>query len=292
MGNLEVSIVLPTYNRAASLRRAIDSVFAQSFTAFELIVVDDGSTDGTAMLLAEIDDARLRVIRIAVNGGAARARNAGVAVARGRLVAFVDSDDAWCIDKLARQMAAMQAAPSVAASCTGFLLERVGSGARFTRIPTAETTWFDALLDQCAVSPGTTLLVRRGVLAEIGLFDPGLRRFEDWDWLLRLVERREFIVVPEPLATVHVAGYAAPAIVDEAARRFLAAQRTRVVRQRGRRGLRQLRASLEIERAVARFAARRRFAGTVRALSAFVIDPFRFARFIRRYLVKLAERDF
>jgi glycosyltransferase involved in cell wall biosynthesis len=291
LANPVVSVVLPSYNRATSLRRCIDSVFAQTFTAFELIVVDDGSTDETIPLLARIDDTRLRIVRLTANRGAAQARNAGVATARARLVAFIDSDDSWRADKLARQVEAMDAAPTVGASCTGFILERVSSGARSSRIPATSNTWFDAFLDQCAVSPGTTLMARRDILTEVGPFDPELRRFEDWDWLLRLAERYDFMVVPEPLATVYVGGYAKPEIVDEASRRLLLAQRARVIRQRGRRGLRQLQSSLMIERAVAHLAARQRVAGVTSALRALVIDPRRFMRFAQRCIVKLAERD-
>src|SRR5512139_3834983 len=98
-----VSVVIPTYNRAWCLRQAVDSVLAQEFGDFELIVVDDGSTDATADLLAAYAD-RIRVLRQA-NHGVSAARNAGIAAARGGLFAFLDSDDIWLSRKLSTQVA-------------------------------------------------------------------------------------------------------------------------------------------------------------------------------------------
>ena len=106
-----VSVVLPTYNRASTLRRAVDSVLCQDFGDFELIVVDDGSRDQTASILSDIDDARLRVIRLPENRGQAHARNVGLDAASADLAAFQDSDDVWHPNKLSRQVAAIRAIP-------------------------------------------------------------------------------------------------------------------------------------------------------------------------------------
>jgi glycosyltransferase involved in cell wall biosynthesis len=98
-----VSIVIPTYNRAWTLAEAIDSVLGQTFASFEIIVVDDGSTDGTARLLQRYGSA-VRVLR-QINQGVSAARNAGIRSARGELIALLDSDDLWRPEKLARQVA-------------------------------------------------------------------------------------------------------------------------------------------------------------------------------------------
>ena len=100
-----VSVVIPAYNRAATIGAAIDSVLRQTFTDFELVVVDDGSTDGTLAAARAVTDPRLRVVAAPHNLGAAGARNLGVAEARGTWIAFQDSDDEWLPEKLARQMA-------------------------------------------------------------------------------------------------------------------------------------------------------------------------------------------
>ncbi len=101
----EVSVIIPTYNRRAMVREAVASVLAQREANFELIVVDDGSSDGTSGILAHIDDVILERIE---HGGPAAARNRGVELARAPLIAFLDSDDLWAPDKLHRQLAFMR----------------------------------------------------------------------------------------------------------------------------------------------------------------------------------------
>ncbi len=118
---MKVSVVIPTYNRAAYIRQAIDSVLCQSMTDFEVIVVDDGSTDSTGEILASYGD-RIRQVRIP-NGGPARARNAGMALARGRYIAWLDSDDRYHPAKLALQCAVLDADPGIAlvyTECSAF----------------------------------------------------------------------------------------------------------------------------------------------------------------------------
>ena len=116
-----ISVVLPTYNRAHTLARAMHSALQQSFRDLELIVVDDGSSDSTEALVASLSDARIRYVRRA-NGGVAAARNTGVAHARGEMIAFLDSDDEWLLNKLEKQVAALRAAgPDVGLALCGLL---------------------------------------------------------------------------------------------------------------------------------------------------------------------------
>ena len=122
-----VSIVIPAYNRAATIRAAIESVLRQTWTDFELIVVDDGSTDDTLAEAAKVADPRLRLVESPANGGAAAARNRGLAEARADWVAFQDSDDEWLPRKLEKQMARLTApgADFVAAYCGMLILDSV-----------------------------------------------------------------------------------------------------------------------------------------------------------------------
>ena len=112
-----VSVVVPTYNSPALLRATLDSVFAQTFADFELVVIDDGSTDDTPAMLASIADPRLRVVRQA-NAGIGHARNRGIDESRGTYVALLDHDDLWHPEKLATQVAFLREHPDCAGCCT------------------------------------------------------------------------------------------------------------------------------------------------------------------------------
>src|SRR5689334_2783621 len=114
-----VSVVIPTYNRLAFLREAVDSVLAQTFRDWELIIADDGSTDGTPEAMARLADPRVRVISLEHSGNPGRVRNAAIALARGRYVAFLDSDDWWEREKLSLQVEALRTRPSCLWSYTG-----------------------------------------------------------------------------------------------------------------------------------------------------------------------------
>ncbi len=179
-----VSVILPTFNRAAFLAEAIDSVLAQRNADFELIVVDDGSTDGTPRLLAAYAG-RLQVIRQA-RAGVSAARNRGVAAARGGLLAFIDSDDLWRPGKLAAQVAFMEANPDMAICQTEEIWirngRRVNPGRRHRK---ACGLIFERSLELCLVSPSAVML-RRGLFAAAGGFDESLPACEDYDLWLRI----------------------------------------------------------------------------------------------------------
>jgi glycosyltransferase involved in cell wall biosynthesis len=124
----QVSVIIPAYNAASFIEEAVSSVLAQDFRDFELIVVDDGSTDGTGKILESFSDARLRVIR-QENGGLASARNAGMAIARGEIISFLDADDRWLPSKLSSDLAILDAAAEVGIVVTNFV--RFEEGGRF-----------------------------------------------------------------------------------------------------------------------------------------------------------------
>jgi glycosyltransferase involved in cell wall biosynthesis len=182
----EVSVVVPAYNRAATLRRALDSALGQSVQDIELLVINDGSTDETAAVAAAVGDPRVRILRHAVNRGAAAARNTGIRAAGAPFIAFLDSDDAWLPGKLAAQLAALRAAPrEQMVSCHGVRIHLLDHGVSRDQPLLDSPDWFARLLRDCDLSPGATLLARREAFDRVGLLDETLPRFEDWDWLLR-----------------------------------------------------------------------------------------------------------
>ena len=214
-----VSVIIPAYNRAGTLARALDSVAAQTFTDYEVIVVDDGSTDGTADCCAARGDPRLRLLRHGTNRGAAAARNTGVAAATGTWCAFLDSDDAWSLDKLARQIAFMQHGnPPWRASCTAYRLHDGRDRRDYTPAPSTRPE----LLLHCDQGPGTTLVAERALFTEVGPFAEDLPRYEDWDWLLRCERQCPIGLLSEPLAEVHFCTARSAAGIEQSALAFLA----------------------------------------------------------------------
>jgi glycosyltransferase involved in cell wall biosynthesis len=201
-------VVIPAYQRAATIVAAIDSVLRQTWSDFELIVVDDGSTDGTAAAAATVADPRLRLVRLPANRGAAAARNAGAAQARGRWIAFQDSDDEWLPEKLARQLARLETRPGAVAAYCGLLtvgaLEADGSGrTRILYTPPPETRVVEGriqptLLRQNVMST-QTVVVRRDVFLSLGGFDESLPAMEDWEFAIRLAGAGEIAFVDAPL---------------------------------------------------------------------------------------------
>ncbi len=293
---LTVSIIIPVYNRTATLPRAVASVLSQDFIDWELILVDDGSTDGGAEAVvsggAGRDDTRVRLIRHPVNRGAPAARNTGIAAARGSLIAFLDSDDEWLPGKLSAQVAALTQAPArVGALVTGFVLHRQATGGRFERVPAADGTWFSTLLDGCTLSPGSTLLARSTCFEQVGVFAEDLPRFEDWDWLLRLIEAYDVDCLPQMGAVVHLGGFAARGRVQEAAALLWQRQRDRVGRLGGTRAQRRFRASLALECAVAARRTGAPLAALGAGLTAALHSPARVARLLGRGWQRLGQRD-
>jgi glycosyltransferase involved in cell wall biosynthesis len=214
-----VSVIIPVFNRQALLRRALGSVLSQTFRDYELIVVDDGSTEPLLDALSGIGEKiDLRVLRHDKNRGAAAARNTGAQAAKGQYVAFLDSDDAWHSEKLARQIAFMQAEADRRASCTGFAL--VSDGAVFDRRLPPAVSDLDEVLWGCRISPGTTLMVERALWEASGAMDETLGRLEDWDWMILAAKHAPFHGLREVLADVHHDRYAH---VNEA--KFVAAAR-------------------------------------------------------------------
>jgi glycosyltransferase involved in cell wall biosynthesis len=179
-----VSVVIPTYNRAWCLAEAVDSVLAQDVRDFELIVVDDGSTDDTPRLLEGYGEA-IRVLR-RENLGVSASRNAGIAAARGGLIAFLDSDDLWLTGKLRRQVEFFASHPEALICQTEERWvkngRRVNPGRRHRK---RGGMIFEPSLDLCLVSP-SAVMVRQAIFERVGLFDESLPACEDYDLWLRV----------------------------------------------------------------------------------------------------------
>ena len=200
-----VSVIVPVFSRADTIGRALESVLSQTFSDYEIVVVDDGSTDDTCRIIEQIQTDRLTLIRHASNRGPAAARNTAINASRGRWIAFLDSDDAWRPEKLERQVAILdKAAANIAACATGFCLHRDGRAFEVNQDIPPDRFRRDILFG-CTISPGSTLMVDRAAFDKIGLFDEQMLRLEDWDWLLRFSEQFNIAFDPAPLADIYQA---------------------------------------------------------------------------------------
>ena len=198
-----VSVIIPTYNRAHVLPRAIESVLKQTYTELELIVVDDASTDDTAAVMTAITDPRVRYVR-KEHGGAAAARNRGIAEAKGEFIAFQDSDDVWHSDKLEKQLAYLRAERADAVFCAFHRCEEGGDV--WQTFPHEEihggVIRYEELLFENLVST-QTLLARREVLQQ-ERFNERYPALEDWELALRIAKAFKLAYLKEPLVDVFV----------------------------------------------------------------------------------------
>jgi glycosyltransferase involved in cell wall biosynthesis len=193
----QVSVIIPTYNRAAMVKEAIASVLAQSYADRELIVVDDGSTDATEAALADFLP-QLTYVR-QEHQGVSAARNRGAAMARGEYLAFLDSDDLWLADKLKRQMRFMTSHPEARICYTDEIWIRRGMRVNpMKKHRKYSGMIFPHCLPLCIISPSSALFDRR-LFEEAGRFDETLAVCEDYDLWLRIAARHPVYLVDEPL---------------------------------------------------------------------------------------------
>ncbi len=223
-----VSVVIPTYNRGHCIGASIDSVLAQTTGDFEIIIVDDCSTDDTAGRVAAYNDARITYVKQLSNQGGAVARNVGIRRARGEFVAFLDSDDLWLPEKLVRQLAGMrQAGPGCGLSYTW--LQCIDDDGKHTmRInPEIDGECFQRMLISNFIGSFSNLMVRRALLLEVGGLDENFRSCQDWDLLIRLCRRasvhceRDYLVLYLQSATDKVRISTNPRSVVQGHRRIL-----------------------------------------------------------------------
>jgi glycosyltransferase involved in cell wall biosynthesis len=208
-----ISVIVPVYNGAKTIRETIESVLNQTFQDFELIIINDGSKDSTLEILAEIQDSRLKVFSYP-NAGLAASRNRGIERAIGEYISFIDADDLWTPDKLEAQLKAIQDNPeaAVAYSWTNY----IDQSSQFLRRGGYITANGDVLAKLLVVDfleNGSNPLIRRQALIEVGGFDESLPAAEDWDILLRLAAHYHFVAVPSAQVLYRTSTYSMSANV-------------------------------------------------------------------------------
>ena len=205
----KVSIIIPTYNRAYCIERSIRSVLEQTYREFELLIVDDGSSDNTRDVVNSIEDERIRYIQMPDNKGASAARNEGIRQAAYEYIAFQDSDDVWKPDKLEKQMQILSENPRVGMVYCAYECHREGES--IVIVPDEEMSLHDKQGDiyiklLCRNTVGApTDLARKECFAKAGLFCESMTCLEDWELFVRIAKEYEILFLEEPLVIVHMA---------------------------------------------------------------------------------------
>lgn len=221
----EISVIIPSYNRAPLLGRAIASVQAQDFKDMEILIVDDGSKDNTLDVVADLqrDDPRIRLVQHSKNRGEAAARNTGLREASGRFIAFLDSDDSWMEGILHRQHAALEeAGAGVAAVVTGYIAVAKDGTQSYI------DAWHfyhkisvrNLLVRGCAIGLGSCMLIRREAALAAGSFNETLSLYVDVDWFCRFLDKYQIISINEPYTIYYKAPLRDGSFVETAAKAF------------------------------------------------------------------------
>jgi len=199
MPNPKVSVIIPTKNREEYVSRAVNSVLAQTFGDFEIIIISDGSTDNTDSVIRSYDDKRIIYLKFNVSKGAAAARNYGVRTAKGEYLAFLDDDDEWLPEKLAMQVDAMErSSPDVGLIYTW--MDIYAGGKFIKRIAhKAKGDMFREMLGVPVIRGFSNVLIRKAVFDRLGDFDENLRRGIDSDMWRRIAKYYKVDYVPEAL---------------------------------------------------------------------------------------------
>jgi len=197
-----VSVILPTYNRAHIVSRAIQSVLDQTYQDFEIIIVDDGSSDKTKEVIQKFTDRRIRYVRHQQNKGGSAARNTGIKFAKGEYIAFQDSDDEWLPQKLKIQMETFEIVPSeVGVIYTDMLRIKKDEEVEYWHSPTVVYgNLLNPKLEYQVFGIGIqSTLVKRECFNKVGCFDKRFPRYIDLDLLIRLLKNYHFYHIKKPL---------------------------------------------------------------------------------------------
>ncbi|MEH2258709.1 glycosyltransferase family 2 protein [Nostoc sp.] len=193
-----ISVIIPAYNAERTILETIKSVLQQTFSDFELIIINDGSTDQTLELVKTIEDSRLKIFSYS-NAGLSIARNRGIYHATGEFIAFLDADDLWTSDKLELQLAALQKHPEAGLAYSWTLnMSETAEIFHPGHNVVYEGNVYDKLLLSNFISNGSNPLIRKQAIESAGEFDPTLSSVEDWDYWFRVAEDWDFAVVPKP----------------------------------------------------------------------------------------------
>ena len=203
---VQVSVIIPTYNRAEFIYLAITSVLNQTFQDYEIVIVDDGSTDNTVSVVNGFSCDKVRYIKHDRNKGEAESRNTGIKSSQGEFIAFIDDDDEWLPEKLDDQIKLMsQCGKQVGGIYTGILTIDRESGDIVDQIIPQKRGYIynDLLVENCVFTP-STILLRRECFEKVGLFDRNIKYGPDYDMWIRIAKEYQFEYIKEPLVRYYI----------------------------------------------------------------------------------------
>ncbi|WP_394121471.1 glycosyltransferase family 2 protein [Planococcus donghaensis] len=195
--NDKVSVIIPTYNRSELLKKAVESLKNQSHQNFEIIIIDDFSTDDTASVVEEMEDDRIIYLKHDINKGGSEARNTGIKRATGNFIGFLDSDDQWLPQKLEKQLGQFEGQPDVGVVYTGVQVVNENNQPTRKIIPEYRGDILPKLFESNCIDTTSSVLVRKEVLDQVQGFDAGLPSCQDWDLYIRLAQVTKFDFVKD-----------------------------------------------------------------------------------------------
>ncbi len=206
----KVSIIIPTFNRAHLLPRTITSVLSQTFKDFELIIVDDGSTDNTREIVKEFqkEDSRIKYIWQKNSGGPASPRNTGIKNSLGEYIAFLDSDDEWLPEKLEKQIGLSLSQKELKIiGCNCWKIKNAQKKKHKIQENILKKDPFSKMLEGCCfITSPSSVIVPAKIFSKVGLFDEKIKVSDDWDMWIRILKNYTFDFVRDPLFNYHIHG--------------------------------------------------------------------------------------
>lgn len=194
---MQISVVIPAYNREKTIAKCLDSVLHQTYKPFEVIVVDDASSDNTVKLVEEYPSDLVKLVKCKTNSGAQAARNIGIKAAQGDWIAFQDSDDIWLPDKLEKQKEAIE--NSGFAVCAGGGIRREGKNEKLFYVEGVSGNAYKEVLILNTYILYQTLLVKKVLLEQIGYLDENVEAFQELDTAIRLTKENNIMYINSPL---------------------------------------------------------------------------------------------
>src|SRR3972149_11623830 len=211
----KVSVIITTHNRGHLVSKAIQSVMNQTYQNFEMVIVDDGSTDNTEKIVKGFGDEKIQYIRHESNKRVSAARNTGIQMAKGKYIALLDDDDEWFPTKLEKQVKKFEeSSERTGLIYTGVIVKSGNTGEVFGEmLPTLRGKLYMDFINRNII-PTSSSMIRKTCFQEVGFFDESITFDEDWDLWIRISKRYEFDYIPEVLVSYYIHGIQITAKLD------------------------------------------------------------------------------